>query len=149
MTKLTALVPALDSALTCANVPGSSAATLALVRRYAELLDQAVAAERYAKHLRLFAHVVEDYRDNHPGLIPTDRRNLDEMERVITSALAEHSVASDLGPKLLAALTALNLTLPATASGQKPEAGRVKPADPLGDFRGEAGRLTLVREHGA
>jgi len=145
MTELTKLVPALDEALTCANVPRASGATLALVRRYAELLDEAVAAERYAKHLGLLVHVVQDYRENHPRLLPTDRKNLDEMERVITSALAEHSVASDLGPKLLAALTALNLTLPATGTGAKPEAVRDKPVEPLDAERAEAQRLRVVR----
>lgn len=145
MTELTKLVPALDEALTCANVPGASKAALALARRYAELLDQAVAADRYAKHLGLLIHVVQDYRDNHPRLIPIDRRNLDEMERVILSALAEHSVASDLGPKLLAALTALNLTLPAVESGPKPEVQRVESIEPLDAERAEAQRLRVVR----
>jgi len=64
---------------------------------------------------------------------------------VITSALAEHSVASDLGPKLLAALTALNLTLPATGTGAKPEAVRDKPVEPLDAERAEAQRLRVVR----
>lgn len=145
MEPLTRLVPALNEALNSAAVPPQSVAALALARRYTELLDHAVAADKYAKHLGLLAHVVEDYRHNHPRLLPTDRRNLDEMERVITSALAEHSVASDLGPKLLAALSALNLALPAPAAAPPPEVKRDQPAQPLDTERTEAQRLRIIR----
>lgn len=122
---LSRIGPALEAALRGAQIDcgeGKAAGSVALARRYAGLLDRAVPAGRYRKPLALLAKVVESYR-NTVRLTPVDERALDDMLHTITDALGEHSVASDLGPKLLAVLTALNLTLAGTGKGTDGNAG--------------------------
>ena len=96
--------------------------TAALARYYAELLDNAAPAAKYEKALSWLA-----------GGASQEDPKADDYTRVITTALNEHSTASDLGPKLLAALTALGMT-PAAAGVAIPKPGAV-PQSPLDELR--------------
>jgi hypothetical protein len=83
----------------------------ALALTYAMLIDNAAPAARYRKALRHVAAAVRAYRgdgadDAAAGL------------EVLETALGAHTVASDLGPKLLAALGTLGMT-PAGRGGRK------------------------------
>jgi hypothetical protein len=86
------------------------AAAAHLARRYAALLDEPVPLARFEEPLRVLRALVAAQED--PAAA---RRHLAKVE----DALAAHSVASDLGPKLLAALTALGCT----PAGRHPKAG--------------------------
>ena len=103
------ILPALRASLADAKLAegGLDAGAVALSVRYAELLDDAKAAEKFTKALRLCGEAVSSYADELP--ITAAEQLMSAWDR-ITAALAEHSVASDLGPKLLASLTALGLT---------------------------------------
>jgi hypothetical protein len=87
---------------------GQDAATAELARTYARLIDGAAPNAALAKAIRLVASCIE-----------TDDEQVVEAWRRITVALARHSVASDLGPKLLAALDALLLTPRARTAAKK------------------------------
>lgn len=99
-------------------------ATRALAIRYAELLDDAAIAEKYARAVRMVGDAVT-IQSEHMG--ETAANQLLTAWTRIESALAEHTVASDLGPKLLAALTSLNMTpaarTPKVAPGKGGEGG--------------------------
>jgi hypothetical protein len=111
----------------------------ALAVRYAELLDEAVAAQRYVKAMSTVQRAIDLYADNLPH---TARQQLYDAWERISAALAEHTVASDLGPKLLAALTALQLTPAARAQpAEKPANGKVELVslpDPLAELQEDA-----------
>ncbi len=94
---------AVGSALRAANVDRQDAATEALARRYAALIDNAAPAAKYVKHLDALRRALV--------MLELEERSdaLDHFDR-LAEALSAHSVASDLGPKLLAALTALGMT---------------------------------------
>lgn len=102
-----AMLPELERSLADAKLGALDAGAQALATRYAQLLDDAVAADKYAKSLRVLSEAVRDYAGS---LMPPQERELLAAWDQVSSALAEHSVASDLGPKLLAAMTALGLT---------------------------------------
>lgn len=105
-----AVLPALEQALTEAAPEQRDQGAVALARRYAQLLDDAVAADKYTKALRLVGEAVEQAAaDMGMGQQTRADQLLTAWDR-ISSALAEHSVASDLGPKLQATLTALGMT---------------------------------------
>ena len=147
---LSAIGPALEEALRAAQREPRLAATVALARRYARLLDEAAADRKYRKPLKILQAMADHYQAT-VRLTPTDERALEEAVVLITTALGEHSVASDLGPKLLAALTALNMTLAASsktdprgASGDT--GGEPSPAQAA---RAERDRLRLVNGGGA
>jgi hypothetical protein len=93
------MVKAVASALKAARLGPVDAAAVELVRRYAQLLDAAVPLAKYREHLRVLRAAVAD----DPAAAAAYAK--------VADALAEHSVASDLGPKLLAALSALGLTV--------------------------------------
>lgn len=121
----TPVLPGVRAALSALNDDGGvtarDAGAASLAVRYAELMDEAVAAQKYATALRTVSNFIDWNIDN----APRDQR--DKVRAAwdkISSALAEHSVASDLGPKLLAALTGLQLT-PA-AHAPKPAAEQAK-----------------------
>lgn len=107
------------------------AGALALARRYAELLDQTEVSAQYRKPIERIEQALQEH--------VLQLENID-AERLLTawskvrSALAEHTTASDLGPKLLAALTALGLT-PAgrskTGPGALPDNVSTMPKTPL------------------
>lgn len=125
---------ALARALKTAPVKPEDAATAALARRYARLLDEAAPAARYVKAVGWLARLRLDDDDDEGA------RHVE----TIRTALAEHSVASDLGPKLLAALGALGMS-PAgraavTGKGAQPAPEKSKSAlqrqrDELADRR--------------
>ncbi|HZN70145.1 MAG TPA: hypothetical protein VFC00_00445 [Micromonosporaceae bacterium] len=89
---------AVAAALKAAGPPPADAAAVALVKRYAALIDEATPRSVYAEHLRGLRAAVSGNE--------AAAKHLQRVE----DALGAHSVASDLGPKLLAALTALGLT---------------------------------------
>lgn len=105
VTRAGKLSQALTKALKDTPLTGSDAAAVALAKRYAALIDEAAPAAKYRDPLRKLAEALD----------PDDQAAVDAYDRVRT-ALAEHSVASDLGPKLLAALTALGATPAARAA---------------------------------
>jgi hypothetical protein len=90
-------------------------ATAALAISYARLIDNAAPAARYAAALRWLAGV------------PVDDPAEESLREIIVVALSAHTVASDLGPKLLAALEALILSPRARAAAKK-AVSDVKPA---------------------
>ncbi len=92
-----------------------------LALRYAALLDAPSVEQKYAKPLRLVAEAVGSTAERMPA--NTAQQLLDSWERIV-SALAEQTTASDLGPKLLATLTALGCT-PAGRSEKGGKGGTV------------------------
>src|SRR5689334_18086775 len=84
---------AVAAALETAPVLPRDAAATALARQYAALIDAAEPSAVYARHLRAL----------NGALIGADESAKEAYHR-IKEALAAHSVASDLGPKLLAVL---------------------------------------------
>ncbi len=136
-----AVLPALEQALTKAAPEQRDAGAVALARRYAQLLDDAVAADKYTKALRLVGEAVAEQADA-MGIGQQTRADqlLTAWDR-IASALAEHSVASDLGPKLQAALTALGMTPAGRSEKQGGEGSNVTSIrSPLTIARERAGK---------
>lgn len=118
---------ALDQALTGAKVQPEDASAVRLARQYAYLIDRAAPAAKYAKALEWLG----DVADGDEGA---------KHAETIRTALSEHTVASDLGPKLLAALTALGMTPAARAA----LAGKINPA-PGGTARSPLDELRAKR----
>lgn len=88
---------------------------VALAKRYAALIDEATVQAKYADPLKVLRRAVNECSDPHAG------KALDRVEQ----ALAAHSVASDLGPKLLEALKQMGMTVagrPAAKEGGAPGA---------------------------
>lgn len=113
---------ALTAALRAAATRPEDAATIALAKNYARLLDAAAPAGRYAKAV--------EWLDT----VRTDKSN--DLVNVIMAALADHSVASDLGPKLLGCLDALGMTPAARAklSGRTGAGAAPMPKSPLDEL---------------
>lgn len=101
------MAAAVESALEEAPTLTRDEAAVALARRYAALLDEATPASKYREPLLMIEQALP--RDPHVEL----------AFRKIADALGAHSVVSDLGPKLLATLTALGMT----ATGRAPKVG--------------------------
>src|SRR5688572_25060855 len=87
------LESAVRAAIEAAPVRPEDAGAVALVCRYAGLIDEATPTSAYARHLRAVARALD-----------RDDEDAAESMRRIEDALGAHSVTSDLGPKLLAAL---------------------------------------------
>jgi len=104
-----AIAGALDSR-PAAGIDPRDGGAVALARMYARLIDEAAAAAKYADAVEWLRHVVE----HEIGDDRTARRHL----KTIVTALAEHSVMSDLGPKLQTVLVELKLTPRARAQGK-------------------------------
>jgi hypothetical protein len=98
---------AVASALAAGTVAKTDAGAAALCRRYAELMDNAEPAARYADSIAAVSSALETLAVLDP-LVGVDYAK--HWEKIAT-ALAEHTVASDLGPKLLAGLSSLGLTV--------------------------------------
>lgn len=96
---------AVRRSLTTAKLPPADAGTVALARQYAALID---AAEPSAALARAIATVETRIFPAEPAVHEAWRR--------VTTALSEHTVSSDLGPKLLAALESLGLSPRARAA---------------------------------
>lgn len=105
---------ALDEALKSAVTRPEDAATIQLARNYARLLDNAAPHGRYAKAVEWLQELRVDEK-------------CEQFRLIILVALSEHSVASDLGPKLLVTLTELGMTPVARA---KQSTRGVGPSDP-------------------
>lgn len=121
MVKLTTAVRAALRGRSSADPRDGAAERLALV--YAELIDNAAPSSKYRRPLDVLRAVVES----------SDFEEAPEALQVIVTALAEHTVASDLGPKLAAVLGALGLT---TASrGEQKGEKRSAPANPLDELK--------------
>lgn len=94
------MLRAVAAALRDAQVPAVDGGARALARRYAALIDEAVPLAKYEEPLRVLRQAVRECSD------PNAEKHLVKIE----AALSAHSVASDLGPKLLAVLTSLGMT---------------------------------------
>ncbi len=99
---------AVGTSITAVKPAKADTATVTLARQYAQLIDNAAPAAKYRRHLDGLRAAVAALEQARPELAA----QLDAAEHLerIAEALAAHSVASDLGPKLLAALTALGMT---------------------------------------
>lgn len=98
---------AVGSALSSITVSPEDRGAVALARRYAALMDDAAPAAKYGEALIALRGAVEFLRQ----LDPLAWSYLGRYMTKVENALAAHSVASDLGPKLLATLTALGMTV--------------------------------------
>lgn len=120
------MAAALEAALETAPTLPRDAAAVKLLREYARLLDNAAPAAKYRKALDTLAMQM--------GEMP---ERVVEAFRVVVTALGEHSVASDLGPKFLTTLTSLGMT----AAGRGLKGGThdpgPAPANPLAGLRDE------------
>lgn len=119
---------ALDAALSALSEQPTDEAIVHLARHYARLLDNAAPAGKYAKAVawieRLDCTAAQE-----------------QLRLTVLVALAEHSVASDLGPKYLAVLDALGMTPLARArlagKVQAPAEAHKSPLDELAARRRE------------
>ena len=117
-----------NAAFTDQPVEKRDAATAEVARMYARLIDAAAPAGKYRKALAWLAH------------IDTDDVGYEHIA-VIVQALSQHTVASDLGPKLLVTLEALQMSPRARNAARKAVSdarGPVNPLDQLAERR--AGR---------
>jgi hypothetical protein len=128
-----------NDALIWAQTQTRDKGAVALARRYAALIDAAAPSAVYAEHLRGLEAALDPEMDG---------RTARHFQR-IAEALAAHSVASDLGPKLLAVLNALGMTAAGRATAKAPPAPAATPAtaispapevpvDPLAELRARA-----------
>lgn len=97
-------------------------ATVALAVSYARLIDDAAPDKKYAAALRWLARV------------PIEDPAQEQLREIIMVALSAHTVASDLGPKLLAALEALILSPRARAAAKKAVLDAKPAASPLDEL---------------
>lgn len=107
------------------EVDPRDAAAERLALNYAGLIDRAAPGAKYRKALAVISRAVAGMGD--------EDDDPQEAFDIIATALADHTVASDLGPKLLEALKTLGLTT-ASRGDQK----GVKPnvaADPLDELK--------------
>jgi len=139
--------PKLEEALILAQIGAQGAAAVALARRYARLLDDAAPNKAYVEALGLMSRALEHYRTSITWP-PMEARRIDKAEETIRVALGEHSVASDLGPKLLATLTALGLVL-AAVPAKGAEGGKLSGGDGPEDELERQRRLRDSRPHRA
>lgn len=95
-----------------------------LAQHYADLIDQAAPAVKYRKWLATLSQAAAH----------SDDPDAEEAFEQIATALAEHSVASDLGPKLLTVLTSLGLTT-AGRGAAKDAGGKSATSSPLDEIR--------------
>lgn len=122
---------AVDSSLRTLGeeIPERDRGAAALARNYARLIDEAAPSATYAKHLLAVREALDVMRIEGVRVVGYD---VDKAYDAILMALSDHSVASDLGPKLLAVLTSLGLTL----------AGRVGKEGGKSDDSGGTGSAT-------
>jgi hypothetical protein len=120
------MADAVERALAARKAPDAQdAAAEALARHYAGLIDNAQPQAKYHRALRVLAA---------PEL--HEPEEVAEAFEAVRVALAEHSVASDLGPKLAAILDKLGLTT--AARGVQKAGGKNDAApDPLDAIRAD------------
>lgn len=141
---------AVAAAIDAAKIRAEDRGTAELVRRYAVLIDEATPASKYRPPLRAMRRAL----DMLATFEPLAAAEADAQLVKIADALAAHSVMSDLGPKLLAALIALGLTpAAARAMGKGVEgggAGNTSVRQPESEFeRLRRERAERARQHGA
>jgi hypothetical protein len=141
MAKFGTLEYVLAESLKDATILERDRSIAALARQYARLIDDAAPVARYADPLRVLTAAVAVL-----GSLGVDTSKAGDALRKITIALGEHSVASDLGPKLLAALTALGMTPASRGTGGG--AGGPVVVDELAKLR-ERSRERRAGVHGA
>lgn len=124
MAKLITAVRASLRGRTGADPRDVAAERLALT--YAELIDNAAPAAKYRKAMAVLSRAIDAY-------VGLDAEDAAEAFQTVATALAEHSVASDLGPKLQVALTSLGLTT--AARGEQKGERRSAPTNPLDELR--------------
>ncbi len=107
-------------ALQAAKIEPKDEATAELARHYAGLIDNAAPAAKYAEALGWLDGIETNIRT-------------EKLRLIIVTALSEHSSASDFGPKLLAALTALGMT--SAAAGTVATPVNTGPNSPLDELR--------------
>lgn len=95
-----------------------------LAQGYADLIDHAAPSAKYRKALAALRRAVDS----------SDDEDVFEAFETVQVALAEHSVASDLGPKLLAVLTSLGLTT-AGRGAAKDAGGKHDDRSPIDEIR--------------
>lgn len=117
------MIRAVSTSLKTLDDQSRDAGAVALCRRYAMVIDNATLPTKLKKLLSTVA----------AGLDPDDEEANEALEKV-AAVLTEHSVASDIGPKLLAALTALGLT-PAGRGGAKDGGGNEPARTSLDELR--------------
>jgi hypothetical protein len=117
---------AVAAALRQAKPEKLDAGAVQLAREYAALIDNAAVAAKYRAPLMAIRRAIDCAEEY-------DNRDALEAFNKISDALAEHSVASDLGPKLLATLTSLGLT-PA-GRGAKGGQNGAPAANPLDELK--------------
>ena len=113
------------------EIPEQDRGAAALARNYARLIDEAAPSAALARHLLAIREALDVLRINDIRVFGYD---VDKSYDAILIACSDHSTASDLGPKLLATLTALGLTL----------AGRAERGGGKTDDRGGTGGSTVT-----
>jgi len=103
---MVSLTRAVNVALRAAKPDKRDDAAVALAQSYAALIDNASVLAKYDKPLDGLREAIGLLEHHDAGAGADAHEDL----KKITDALAAHSVASDLGPKLLAALAQLGLT---------------------------------------
>jgi hypothetical protein len=116
------LEQAVRDALAVKPAAPEDGAVAALALEYARLSDEAAPAGKYEAALTWLSGQGADDRD------------ADKHIRTISQALAAHSVASDLGPKLLAALESLEMSPRARGAAKKGTADDKPSANPLDEL---------------
>jgi hypothetical protein len=137
------MTAAVAAALRANKPEHRDAGAVQLAREYAGLIDNATIAAKYRPHINGLRLALDELAMLDP-LGGADKA-IEALEK-IADALGEHSVASDLGPKLLATLTALGLT-PA-GRGAKGGQNGAPAANPLDELKARrASRASRAREH--
>lgn len=125
------------SARTAPDPRDGAAAALALT--YAGLMDEAAPAGKYRRPLEVLHRSVAG--------LALQEDDPHEALQLIATALAEHTVASDLGPKLLAVLAGLGLTAAARGE-QRGEGKKSAPRDPLDELKAKRAERLRSRDAG-
>jgi uncharacterized membrane-anchored protein YjiN (DUF445 family) len=137
------ILPAVRTALDAVKLGDEDSGARALAERYATLLDAAEPTQQYGAWIAKVDRVLDNALTE-----STAHQQAREAWTRIRNALAEHSVASDLGPKLLDALGKLGATVAARGDA-KPAGGTVIPMEnPLQAAR-DAVRAARDRQAGA
>jgi hypothetical protein len=129
---------AVGASLAAVELGKADEGAAALCRRYAALIDDAAPAAKFRESIEAVTRALETLAVLDPVM------GVDYVKHwgKITDALSAHSVASDLGPKLLAALTSLGLTL----AGRGAKGGVVNGSATAGPARVESEFERLRRE---
>jgi hypothetical protein len=118
---------AVNEALKNLTVADRDKAAVQLAKRYAALIDEATPASKYRDPMRAISRAIG---------MSGDEDAVKAFDK-IADALAAHSVMSDLGPKLLAVLTALGMT-PAGRGAKIADDGAQRPKGPTDELREQA-----------